>query len=1613
MSRKQLAVCLLALAGIEVSLLAAHARTFVPRHSQDTAAVRYHAQDRFGYTHSLSSTAVPPPKSGSNPASFTAAPKSGSRDAVFSLPMTFEPNIGQADSRAQFIGRGTGMTVFLTRDEIAVRANSHDTLGIRFEAARGRNADHRQLRIAASGISWHGEQQLRGQSNYLIGSDPREWRTGVEHFASVEAGRAMPGVNARVYGGERGVEYDLEFAPGVDPTNLRVALEGAQDVRLRANGDLQMRVGNEEVKMKKPRAYQKPRASKHSHRRKRRRPLRASPRKPRRPRKQGRNHATRKAVDASYVLEADGTIGLRVGPYDPSSVLVIDPVLSIAYASFLGGSGTDVAASVAVDSSGKIYVGGTTTSSTSFPEGLGHRQGPVDGPSEFFIAKIDPTVSGANSLIYLTFLGGSGKQVGGQIAVDGAGDVAITGTTTSVDFPLTDTSAPTNGLTSGYGNDVIVSEIDPTGTRLVFSTLFGGSGAESLNGPGGVAVDSSGDVFIASDTSTTPVDTNTPDLPVSDSAFQNVWDGEPSDGFLAIFAPPAQAGGAATLKYCSYLGTNAAGTPGVGGIAVDSSHNAYIAGFAANTVSGFPSKGALQSQYGGGTADAFLMKISPLGAGSQDLVYATELGGSDEDEALGVAVDSANPPNAYVTGVTQSPDFPMGSAPKGFQTAMHANATSSAFLAVVSENPSTGQTSLAYSTYLGGSSADTAQGIAVSAPNAVYITGIATSFDFPWRDNLQPFNGAGDAFVAKLDPTSAGTASLIYSTPLGGTSPPGGTAGASGNAVAADGAGHVYVAGITTSGDFPTALTTNGGINGFQQNCSSCTSVSPASDAFVAEISEAAGQSPSVLFTLPHVSFPAGVGSPQFVGVLNSGETGLTISNISVTGPNAADFPISGQAACIGQTISPGLTAQCSFEVGFAPTSLGPETAAVTVTDNAPGSPQVLELKGAGGTGPLAAVSPASVNFGSLPENTASATPTVVYLQNIGSQPLTLSSFTLGGANATQFELNAGGSNGFAACQRQGSVAPGGSCVVQLSFAPTSEGSFQAELDFFDNSGNVANPEQIVPLTGIGLATAPIAKVTPPMLPFGSVTTGATSAAQSVTLTNNGSAALNVPGIALTGSNATEFAITSTGTTCPLTGGSVAIGANCTVAVQFTPQTVGSKNASLSFTDNAAGSPQQVSLSGTAAAAVTVAVSPANLVFSAQSEGTSSAAQAVSVSNTGATPAGVGPVSVSGINASEFAAVNSCAPSLAAGKSCQISVTFNPANGSTPGSRFATLNVGGGSPSTVALSGAATEASISVPPSVGFGSQLAGTAGAPVPVVVTNNSSGSFAGALVVLSVSVNESGGTSGDFSITADSCTGPATAPGGTCTVNVAFQPASLCPTVTGTRNATLTINDNAPGSPHTVALSGTAVDFCVGTAQGQGVSEPISAGGSETFNLEIQSSDPTSGSAQLACSVPPQMLGGCTISTTPASNPPVVQISLNSPGMFQMVVTSTAPGAVAIGAGRIRGAPPPEVAGQSWRPAAAMLGSLAIWVFAQFPSSRTKRSPSSAAMAQIGVVVFALAVGLAACGGGGGTAPATDPAPGSPPGTYAVIATAKITVGQAAVTRTFTESVTIQPQ
>jgi hypothetical protein len=1652
MYRKVLLVCLLALAG-SASVFFAGRGPMRPASPPNTVPIRPHlqAQDRPARIASALEGDLKIRRGNSAKANKSPANKLISPGlSHVSIPMSFEPNVGQLDAPVEYMGRGRRLTVFLTRQEIAVRvAQSLDANG----AANGTLI----LRVAANAdFAWAGREILAGQSNYFVGNDPGNWRTRVPHFARVESPSSPDGVGMVIYGNDNGLEYDLRLAPGVDVSKLRLTLTGARRVRLDAAGDLLLNVGNDEVTMKKPTVYEVAhhgwhssgsrrhgalgarRARKYSPRKSQRTPgakgrtsgakrrRAANPCAPKLPRAGqtttsprdtpcpgrspkhagSRAQSVRRRIAGDYVIEADGSIGFRIGPHDPDATLIVDPSLSVAYGTFLGGLGADTAASVALDSTGKIYVGGTTTS-TTFPGSPASKLGPADGPSQFFIAKIDPAKTGASSLIYLTFFGGSGTQSGGLIAVDAAGNVAITGTTTATDFPVTDTSHPTSALASGNGNDVTVSEVGPAGNTLVFSTLFGGSGTQSQSGPGGIALDPAGDVYVASDVQTTLVDSASPDLPVTAGAFRTTWDGESGDAFLAVFEPPATAGGAATLKYCSYLGTNSNGEPGVGGIAVDSIGSAYIAGFTSNGVNGFPVKNAVQTAYGGGSSDAFLMKLSPSGKGDADLVYATLLGGSGQDEALGVALDSANPPNAYITGTTGSPNLPTNGVVGAFQAGLHANATANAFLSVVSENGITGQTSLAYSSYLGGSHMDSGQGIAVSAPNAVYITGVTTSPDLPWHDNLQAFNGVGDAFVAKWDPTSPGAASLLYLSPLGGTSPAGAAASATGKAIAADKSGHVYVAGASTSADFPTAVTTQSALNGFQPSCASCQLSPPSSDAFVAEIAESATSLPSVYFNVGRVNFlPVAVGTssvPQPVALFNGGEANLAISGIAVAGVNAADFSVIGGAACIGPAI--GSTSMCSFEVGFTPSTSSPEVATVTVSDNAPGSPQVLELVAAGEPS-VATISPTALDFGNQPENSTSPAQTIT-LTNSGSQSLTVANIVEGGPDAAQFGIVAGGgAPGSAVCQAGFALAPQSSCVIRFAFDPNAARAFNAEVDFFYNSQQASNTEQIVKLTGVGTATAPIASLAPPSLVFGNQNVGSRSVAQTVSLMNQGSATLDISGIALSGTNASDFVIATVGTTCPVAGGTVIVQATCTLAVQLAPQSAGTKNASLSFTDNAAGSPQQIALSGTATAPPSLQVSPSSLTFAAQSDGISSTPQNITISNSGGAAAGISGIAISGTNAGDFSSPATCTPNpVPPAGSCQIGVTFAPA-ATALGIRTATLGVPGGNPATVSLSGTATQSAISVPTGVNFGSQLAGGAGgSPQPIVVTNSSSGPFAGALTIASVA--RTGSNSGDFALASDSCTGASTPPGETCTIQLAFKPmqSAACGANGGVRSAALSLNDNAPGSPHSIPLSGTATDFCINIATGQPVVAPIKAGQSATYMLAIDSSAGFTGSAALSCAVPAALLGSCSITTTPATNPPVVQISPTSAGTLQVVVTTTPQPAVAQWVvQRQPRIPSLPGSGQLRSIVALLLAVLAAWLL-------RKRKPILAKLAQMGALILLCSVAMAACGGGGSAKPA-DPQPGTPCGTYTITLTATVSpAGQPSVSRTFPLSLTVQ--
>lgn len=1282
------------------------------------------------------------------------------------------------------------------------------------------------------------------------------------------------------------------------------------------------------------------------------------------------------------MLEADGSVGLWIGTHDPNAALVIDPSLSLTYETFLGGAGADSVNSMTTDSAGNVYLAGTTTSAVTFPEGDAEQFGGTRGTTQLFIAKF-AFASGVGTLQYLSFFGGSSTQAGGQVAVDESGNAAILGVTTSTDYPVTDGSTPTAGLTSNNGNDVVVSEVDPTGTDLIFSTLFGGSGAESQNAAtgvaltssqnipaaaGGIAFDASGNLYIASDTTSA-------DLPTTANSYQPSFGGSAqSDGFLAAFQPQNVASGTSDLLYCTYLGTNSDGAIAIGGVAVDAaaSPNVYIAGLTDNQIDGFPVTNALQTAYAGGSSDAFLMKILPASGGSADLIYATLLGGQCMDEALGVAVDTAVPANAYVIGATQSPSFLAGTpALAGPSTTLNqptpppsqpcTSGTQNAFLAVVDQNAATQATSLPYFTYLGGREQDAAQSVDVVFPNSVYVGGTTTSYDFGWRDNLQAFNGSTDAFAVKLDTTKSGAASLIYATPLGGTFQTAGNAVSTlGNGIAADAQGDVYVAGETTASNFPTAVTSSREINGLQNVCGSCQEGPPLPDAFLTGIQEGTAQQPAVSFESPHLSFGSAVsiGTPaisQPIEFVNTGEAALNLSSITplaISGINASDFSVSGTCP---QQLQP--SQACELTLGFTPSVAGIEAGTLSVADNAPGSPQLLELSGSG-QGPLQA-SPGGLNFGDVAINPAN--PPYLTVELVPAADVKIDGFNRFPSSMSAFGLHSTGDT----CASPSSQK----CSIAYTFTPTTTGTFQAEIDIQYDLNGVHQPDLEIPLSGNGVAAAPIAVVTPEALDFGNVTVGSAIAPRAVSIGNTGGAPLGfTAGIGITGANASDFSESSA---CSST---LAPESACSVSVKFAPQSPGAKSAILTISDNASGSPQAVALSGVATAVSQIQVSPTSWGFAPESIGTQSPPETIAVTNVGSLPVDFTQnITITGANALDFSETTNCSlqSALQPSAQCAINVTFTP---TASGTRAATLSVAdsaSSSPQTVALSGTGLQANANVSTtSLLFGNQQVGTPSAAQAVTITSVGPGQ---PLKIGCISIVPCGSTSDstpqDFSET-DNCSSSVTT---SCAAQIVFTPAC---TTGALRQATLTIQDNGATPTQTVSLTGTATgDFCLAPTSG-GLTDTVSAGSTATFpaisilSVGSASGAAFTGSVNLACSSAP---AGPACTFSPSSS---IAVSPNVPGKFEVQAATTAASSVIHNPGDEDAKPERLV----W----LLIGiALLLMAWHVLPRAESKRRTIFAAFA----LVF-LCVIMGSCGGNTASV-ATDPPAGT--ATYTITVTA----------------------
>jgi len=459
----------------------------------------------------------------------------------------------------------------------------------------------------------------------------------------------------------------------------------------------------------------------------------------------------RKTIDGKYLLRRKHQVSFEVAAYDRGKALIIDPAL--AYSTYLGGSNDDEAAGIALDSSSNAYVTGFTFSA-NFPTTVGAFDTAFGGAGvDTFVSKLN--ANGA-SLLYSTYLGGSDSDASTAIVVDSMGNAYVTGQTVSVDFPTT-TGAFQTAFGGGVG-DAFITKLDPAGAALVYSTYLGGSDVDVGNG---IAIDGVGNAYVAGAT-------RSPNLGTI-NAFQPTY-----VGGADVFVAELNASGTA-LVYYTYLGGSNFEDGGT--IAVDPTGNAYITGVTFST--DFPTANPIQGTKSA-DADAFVTKLNSTGSA---LAYSTYLGGSDTEFTPGIAVDSAG--NAYIAGGTASHDFPTANAVQptftgpaaGFVTKL--NATGSGFV---------------YSTFFTGSAGGGGQRVAVDSSGNAYLAGATQSNDFPTINAIQTTNaGSLDAVVFKLDPSG----SPLFSTYLGGSNSD------DGRGIAVDGSGNMYVAGNTSSTNFP------------------------------------------------------------------------------------------------------------------------------------------------------------------------------------------------------------------------------------------------------------------------------------------------------------------------------------------------------------------------------------------------------------------------------------------------------------------------------------------------------------------------------------------------------------------------------------------------------------------------------------------------------------------------------------------------------------------------------------------------------------------------------------------------------------------------------------------
>lgn len=771
-----------------------------------------------------------------------AAPILGA-ESPKALPAFFIPNQGQMSPNVRFAIQTPEVNAGFTSGGIVFKKRDSE-LRLDF---RGANVE----------AALSGKGELAGRASFLLGDDPKQWKRDVPLFSRIHYSDLYPGISAEYSMDGSRIKSEYVVEPGADPRRIALSYSGATSIVASIRGDrsLSIRAGGLEMIEQAPLAYQ------------------FDP------------SGDRRIVESRYVLIDSHTVGFELEAYNPALTLIVDPV--ITYATYIGGSGSSAVTSLAVDSSGNLYVAGWTDS-IDFPI-AGAVQAANHGGVDAFVAKLNASGSG---LVYATYVGGRNDDRAAGIAVDSSGNAVVAGSTTSSNFPVM--SAVRNLLAGG--RDAFVFKLNSIGNGFIYSTYLGGSGTDQANA---IALDPSGNSYVAGDTTSL-------DFPVQSA--RQIGNAGRTDVFLTKLTP------AGLILFSTYLGGSA--DDHAGAIAVGNNGALYVAGgtFSAD----FPTAGAFQSA-NAGAQDAFVTEIAGTGS---PLFFSSYLGGAGgapgtPEEATGIAVDSSG--NIYVAGVTNSANFPTTSS--SFQTTF--GGSQDAFVTKINSSGT-----IAYSTYLGTYGFEWASALAIDSSGNAYVAGYTSATSFPQTTPVQTtFGGLYDAFISKLNPGGNG---LSFSTFFGGS-------GADqANALAIDSSGNIYAGGQTSSFDLPTHSPIQAhnisGSTGWVARLG--VTAPPPQVPSVNSLSPASGSGNTVTYTATY-SHPAGAAALTSASLLVSNSASTDIACYVTYSASNAKFSLYNDFAATGSTTvpagGPAQNSQCIVNGAGSSVSLSGTTLTMTL----------------------------------------------------------------------------------------------------------------------------------------------------------------------------------------------------------------------------------------------------------------------------------------------------------------------------------------------------------------------------------------------------------------------------------------------------------------------------------------------------------------------------------------------------------------------------------------------------------------------------------------------------------------------------------------------------------